>query len=139
MNEPRHTWSQSKGEWRTPDGTLLFDGYAGGNCGAVPEAANNPAFQYQPNVGPLPQGLYNISELLGPEHDPDHVGLKFGPNYCHLWESNAEQMRGRSGMLLHWDSPRRHQSASEGCIVPYVGAFIAVVAAHPCKLLEVIP
>lgn len=72
---------------------------------------NSPAMQDVPNVGPLPQGLYNIGL---PYTDPEK-----GPNTMRLTPAPLNVMFGRSGFLIHADmaDPALAGTASEGCLV----------------------
>lgn len=89
--------------WR--DETLIGLGYAGRGLGL-----NNPAAQSQRDIGPLPQGRYQLFastiRRLGPP------GCVFG-----LSPDAKNFMFGRSGFFIHCDNAAADFSASEGCIV----------------------
>ena len=101
----------STGKFYAKDMDLLAIGYSGGDCGAVPEAVNNPAFQAEANVGPLPTGYYSIG---APQDTVTH-----GPYALPLIPNSLNQMFGRSGFLIHGDSVVKpgQRAASEGCII----------------------
>ena|ERR1700689_2166797 len=103
-------YSQTRGEFSNADGEIISIGwYAGGDMGTVPEAVNNPAFQFVPDVGPLPQNVYTAS--------PMHVVPRVGPCMT-LTPDDPLAMHGRGGMLLHCNNPTRPpRSSSEGCAV----------------------
>jgi len=81
-------------------------GYSGFGAGK-----NNPALEYEPNIGPIPRGLYQI----GAPEDPD--GGPHGPFVLPLTPDPANQMFGRSGFLIHGDSVLHPGTASRGCII----------------------
>lgn len=97
------TYKQSAGEMISPIG-VIANGYSGYDIGE-----NNPELQDTPKIGPIPQGIYTI----GPEyHDPEK-----GPFVMRLTPDPDNEMFGRSGFLIHGDSTKNDDSASEGCIV----------------------
>jgi hypothetical protein len=98
------TYEQSTGKMLDPGGAVLAVGYSGGDDGK-----NNPAFEAEHDVGPLPQGVYLIGEPR------DTVG--HGPYALPLTPDAANQMFGRSDFLIHGDSITAPGSASEGCII----------------------
>jgi len=85
---------------RSPIGT----GYSGGG-----EGLNNPAMQHARNVGPIPQGSYDI----GAQRD----SLRTGRGILDLVPRPGTNTFGRSAFQLHGDNARRDQSASKGCII----------------------
>lgn len=140
------TWKQSTGECIMPDGEVWFRGYAGGHAGQAPEAVNNPDMDHVRNVGPLPRGRYLIGPLVDAAHPepppmPKFDPKRYGPNYLRLTPEPSNNMHERGGFLMHWDRGDRLQhphSASDGCIIPEEGAFIALVAQHAGEWLEVV-
>lgn len=98
------TYSQSSGEMRAQDGSLLFIGYAG-----IGEGKNNPFMQGTRNIGPLPQGKYTFQ---APVNTQSH-----GP--CVLWlvPDPTNNMLGRSLFGIHDDSISHPGMASQGCII----------------------
>ena len=115
-------YSQTHGDITDDEGEVVSSGwYAGGNMGTVPQAVNNPIYQYVPNVGPLPQGVYTMSPL--------HTVLRIGQCIA-LTPDNPAAMRGRAGMLLHCnDASRAPQSSSEGCgIAPTLADLVKIEA-----------
>lgn len=103
-------WHQSSGElWRVGDdgnnGTFVSKGYSGAG-----EGKNNPAYQRVHNVGPIPQGKWNIVSLT--EENTSH-----GPYVLHLAPCDGTDTFGRSGFLIHGDSIPHPGTASQGCII----------------------
>lgn len=68
-----------------------------------------PSMQDQPNVGPIPQGVYLIGEPVDT--------LEQGPFVLPLKPDDANEMFGRSGFLIHGDSKSHPGNGSEGCII----------------------
>lgn len=97
-------YQQSTGQLHDENMTLTAIGYSGGE-----EGLNNPALQSVPNVGPTPQGTYEVGE----PKDTD----KHGPYVLRLTPLEGTDTFGRSGFLIHGDSVIRPGTASEGCIV----------------------
>jgi RHS repeat-associated protein len=83
-------------------------GYAGADTGTI-KGKNNPAMQYVPNVGPIPQGTYQV----GTPYNSKKTGAFSIP----LAPAQSNNMQGRSAFLMHGDSIRNPGTASEGCIV----------------------
>jgi hypothetical protein len=98
------TYSQSTGELTDPEGKIIATGYAGHGNGV-----NNPAMQNVPDVGPLPQGKYTISEAS--------TQPRLGPHAMHLMPDPNDEEIGRSGFYIHGDNSKGNHSASLGCIV----------------------
>lgn len=100
------TYSQTSGEMRDAAGILLGTGYAGHGPGL-----NNPAMQRDPNVGPLPQGVYIIS--------PPVDTASHGPYVMWLTPEPGNEMFGRYGFAIHADEAAHpgQRLASTGCIV----------------------
>ena len=99
------TYQQSTGNLTDPYGKVIGVGYAGHGPGI-----DNPADEEIRNIGPLPTGKYTI----GPFYDDPHGK---GPLVAHLIPDPANEMYGRSGMMIHGDTAAHNQTASEGCIV----------------------
>jgi len=97
------TYSQSTGQL-SQDGVPVACGYSG--CG---DAKNNPACQDKKCEGPIPQGLWRISELFD--------SVKNGPYCIRLVPDDQTSTFGRDGFLIHGDSVRHPGEASEGCII----------------------
>lgn len=85
--------------------TNVGQGYAGRGAGL-----DNSGMQNVPNVGPLPQGTYNI----GSEQNNDNGHLR---DSMRLMPSPDNQMFGRSGFLIHGPHAHDHLDSSNGCIV----------------------
>jgi hypothetical protein len=93
-------YSQSTGTL-TRDGQFIAAGYSGAGIGR-----NNPAEQAVRDVGPIPQGRYNI----GPPFD----ALVQGPCVMRLTPVGHDAL-GRDGFLIHGDNLTH--DASTGCII----------------------
>lgn len=91
------------GELVNPEGELVGIGYSGS-----PIARNDVTMEQEHDVGPLPRGVYKISE---PVDTPTH-----GPYVMSLTPQEGN-MYGRSGFLIHGDSIEHPGAASHGCIV----------------------
>ena len=128
MND-RWQYEQSTGRLTDPSGNLSGTGYAGGNLGKKPEGKNNPALQFEHNVGPLPQGLYTVGEPV--EHS------KLGPFALPLTPDPANDMRGRGDFYIHGDALADPGNASEGCIVMHLDVRQAI-ADSSVRVLEVV-
>jgi hypothetical protein len=86
------------------DGVLVAIGYSGHGDGI-----DDPAYQFMPDVGPIPQGRYTIGpKFAHPEH---------GPLCMHLFPDVSNQMMGRDGFLIHGDTKERNRTASHGCVI----------------------
>jgi hypothetical protein len=86
------------------DGTTIdTTGCCSGQSGSC---RNNPSCQCQVSVGPLPQGVYTLGNMMTFKGMP----------YCYeLYPSASNSMCGRSGFLIHGGSCSGNPS--EGCIV----------------------
>lgn len=63
----------------------------------------------QPNVGPLPRGLYKVVRIYDDPHKGRHT--------CVLEPDPTNKMYGRAGFLCHGDTPTESHNASDGCII----------------------
>jgi type VI secretion system (T6SS) effector TldE1-like protein len=100
------TYSQSTGELRSFDGSLVAIGYSGHADGL-----NNPSYQNVPDVGPIPQGTWEIG---APYDSPEH-----GPWVLPLSPLEGTETFGRDEFKCHGDEvehPGQHL-ASLGCII----------------------
>jgi Protein of unknown function (DUF2778) len=97
------TYQQATGAL-SKDGEVVGEGYSG-----FGEGKNNPMMQQMADVGPLPQGLYEI----GPPHDTPSQG----PHIMELSPADGTELFGRSGFLIHGDAIAHPGSASHGCII----------------------
>lgn len=95
------TYSQSSGELLR-SGAFQGTGYSGTGDGR-----NNPDMQNVPDVGPLPQGDYDI----GPAHDHPQLG----PCVMNLEPTADTNTFGRSLFRIHGDNARH--DASHGCVI----------------------
>lgn len=96
------TWDQSAG-LLTRAGKI-WRGYSGAARGK-----NNPAMQAAVGVGPIPQGLWTITD----RHDSPNTG----PCTLTLTPDAGTETFGRSEFRIHGDSIAHPGSASHGCII----------------------
>ncbi len=99
------TYSQSSGTLTAPDGSVVGHGYSGRGGGL-----NNPQAENEPDIGPIPQGQWNIGPFF------DDPGGK-GPIVAHVTPSPQTEAFGRSGFMIHGDNSEANHTASEGCII----------------------
>lgn len=95
------SYSQSTGQL-SRDGNIVATGYSG-----RAEGRNNSTMQDRHNVGPIPRGVYSISDPFDTE--------THGPFVLRLTPDVGNEMFGRSGFLMHGDNAAH--DASEGCII----------------------
>lgn len=89
---------------------FITRGYSGkGNC------RDNPDCQDRPNQGPIPIGKYRVYET----HRPGLAAPVF-----RLVPDPKNDMRGRSGFLIHGDNPTH--DASRGCIILWRSARLVI-------------
>jgi hypothetical protein len=98
------TYAQQTGALQR-DSQHVATGYSGFDNGK-----NNPAMQGIENLGPIPQGSWNI--VGPPMNTPQH-----GPFVLRLEPAAATNTFGRSGFLMHGDSIEAPGCASHGCII----------------------
>jgi len=103
------TFEQKSGTLFSPDGCSVEVGYAGGARGEHPEGINAPAYQYTPDIGPLPTGLYTMGDAVEGSH--------LGPLAIPLTPDPSNEMGGRSGFFVHGDKIGAPGCASDGCII----------------------
>lgn len=95
--------------YQQSDGELLYNGqFEGTGYSGTGEGRNKPAMQNVPNVGPIPQGYYDI----GPAYDD--IG-KLGPCVMALNPYSDTNTFGRTDFRIHGDNSRN--DASHGCII----------------------
>ena len=99
-------YDQVTGHISKDDGEVIATGWAGNG-----EGKNNPALQAERNVGPLPQGLYQVGEW-----EYEHNGL--GHDVVALLQVEGETF-DRSGFFIHGPSVNleHYGQESKGCIV----------------------
>lgn len=79
-------------------------GYSGHGPGL-----NNPDQQSVPNIGPIPEGYYDIGAA--------QVHPRLGPVAMPLTPHPDVMTFGRSDFFIHGDNPPANHSASHGCII----------------------
>jgi len=99
------TYQQSTGILTAPDGSLAGQGYSGHGGGL-----NNPQAENEPDIGPIPQGAWDIGTFF------DDPGGK-GPIVAHVTPGPQTETYGRSGFMIHGDNSEGNHTASEGCII----------------------
>lgn len=104
---------QRTGDFYMPDQSVLFTAYAGGDCGARLDGTNNPAMQYEHNVGPLCAGDYAIGA-------PATHG-RLGPGTMALTPNPANNMGNppRGDFFIHGiqvGQTMAQRASSDGCI-----------------------
>lgn len=97
------TYNQSNGTF-SKDGEEVGQGYSGFGDGK-----NNPDMQNIHDIGPIPQGFYEI----GPPQDTS----THGPHVMALTPADGADTFGRDGFLIHGDSIEHPGAASHGCII----------------------
>ncbi len=118
------TWHQREGAIYTADDVCFAKGYAGCLLGK-----NNPDMQDVIAVGPIPRGRYTI---IAPHDSHEH-----GPYVLGLQPDLTNNMRGRSGFLIHGDSIHAPGTASKGCIILSKMARMSIWMSHDHHLLVV--
>lgn len=99
-------YSQSSGQLANPSGLLAGTGYSG-----HAEGLNATEFQNVPDVGPIPEGTWQVVASVDSE--------THGPFALQLSPLEGTETFGRSGFLVHGDEvehPGQHL-ASHGCII----------------------
>lgn len=120
------SYSQSKGTMISGDGSIVFvDGYAGRGDGK-----NNPAMQNVKGIGPLPQGVYRMTDVVEGSH--------LGAYAIRLVPLPANIMFGRGDFFIHGDSASHPGEASDGCIIKSPALLRRKCFAEKDKLLRVI-
>ncbi len=109
MSDVMWTYEQSSGKMIDPNGLVVGFGYAGGDCGTVPEGKNNPLMQDRHNIGPLPQGSYSIGKA--------YTHPRLGPITMNLDPYPGNKMFGRGEFRIHGDDIASPGNGSDGCIV----------------------
>jgi hypothetical protein len=102
--------------------TIAYSGHGPG--------VNNPAFEAEHNIGPLPAGTYSI----GPAKDPIDI---LGPVALPLTPIGGQEMFGRSAFFIHGDNASMNHTASDGCII-LPKTIREYIAASPDKTLVVV-
>lgn len=97
------------------DGGEVGAGYSGHGSGV-----NNPAWQREPMVGPIPQGKYRIGAPFA------HPAA--GPICMRLTALPGTNTFGRAGFMMHGDNRAMDHTASEGCIIAARGYRLQVAA-----------
>jgi len=124
-------YDQVTGRITDENGELIATGWAGHG-----EGKNSPAHQMDHDLGPLPQGVYEI----GPWGDwstqpyPKHLG----PLIASLTQVEGETY-GRSGFFIHGPGGADSLESSKGCIeVPRIQReHVAMVTREPGNKLTV--
>jgi hypothetical protein len=123
------TYVQKTGELLR-DGMHVATGYSGYDDPRTGQnGKNNPEAQNLEDIGPIPVGRY----AMGTPYD----SRKHGPFVLPLTPDPANEMFGRSELLIHGDSKEHPGAASQGCII--MGLDVRKqMAASGDKVLQVI-
>ncbi len=109
MTSPRWKYEITTGKLLYPyTGKVLWQGYAGGNCGKNPEAKNNPDFIKVAKTGPLCPGIYTFGTPVAQSH--------LGPFAIPLTPDPNNEMYGRGDVFCPGDTTPSG-NAREGCII----------------------
>jgi RHS repeat-associated protein len=100
-------FSQSTGQWSHVDNQTGAVAPVGQGYSGTGEGRNNPAMQDVPNVGPTPQGTYDIG--------PGHYSPNTGPNTMNLTPRPGTDTFGRDLFRIHGDNASH--DASHGCAI----------------------
>jgi Protein of unknown function (DUF2778) len=112
------TYQQSTGRL-SRDGKFVSAGYSGKGRGV-----NNPALQGVAGIGPIPVGIWRITEMYNSKN--------VGPYTLRLEAVDAKrgddrhEATGRGAFRMHGDNVRGDRSASEGCIIMPKAVRVAV-------------
>lgn len=96
-------WDQSAGTL-SRNGLVISKGYSGANRGK-----NNSSLQNSPALGPIPQGMWNITKVYN--------SVNVGPYALVLEPQTDTNTFGRSAFRIHGDSINNPGNASHGCII----------------------
>lgn len=96
------TYSQSTGILSHTD-EPVGKGYSGHG-----EGLNNPKLQMVHNLGPIPQGMWDIGQFFDDKH--------LGPCVSAL-KPTSQDCFGRGGFFIHGDNKSVNHTASDGCII----------------------
>lgn len=97
------TYSQTTGLIRH-DGESVGDGYSGHGSGL-----NNGALEAVEGVGPIPRGMWRITQW-------DQMHAQLGPVVAILTPVDQDA-HGRSCFRIHGDNAALNHTASDGCII----------------------
>ncbi|MEK6749291.1 MAG: DUF5675 family protein [Pseudomonadota bacterium] len=95
------TYSQTTGTL-TYNGQHIAQGYSGYHYGL-----NNPEFEAQGDVGPIPRGRYRMRKIYSPHYKPPVIELV----------PHMHSAMGRSDFRIHGDNSEQNFTASRGCII----------------------
>lgn len=100
-------WEIVSGRLYRPDGAWVAECYSGHGAGV-----DNPELESTRQVGPLPEGTYDIGPL-------EVLHGTLGRHVRKLTPTDATNVYHRSGFFIHGDNATLDHSASEGCLVPW--------------------
>lgn len=95
-------------DWALGQGWAGNNSRAGDNPNHLP-GRNNPALQAVHNIGPLPQGWYDVGAPITHPH--------LGPLAFPLTPDPSNEMFGRSDFFIHGAGGADPANASKGCII----------------------
>ena len=117
-------YSQTSGKLWNDAGECIGVGYSG-----FEEGKNNPRLQDVVNLGPIPRGLYHITQL--------YHSKKVGRNSLKLAPVGHDALK-RTNLVMHGDSVTRPGYASKGCVVQKLTPRLTVWRSsdHLLKVIE---
>lgn len=98
-------FSQSTGQYSHTDNATGTTANVGTGYSGTGDGRNNPAMQNVPNVGPIPQGTYDIGS--------GHASPTTGPNTMNLTPQTDTNTYGRDLFRIHGNNATN--DASHGC------------------------
>lgn len=106
------------------------------------DGTNNAELETVPEIGPIPQGIWNMEIIKGEDGLPCDYEKKKAP-VIRLTPANGTDTFNRAGFLIHGDliAEAGEELASHGCIVvpKYVREQIAVYVTEGDDQLTVTP
>lgn len=118
------TFNSSNGVLSHDGEIVTCDGWSGHDIGK-----NNPAFQAQHDLGPIPRGTWEIGQAVDTQTK--------GPVVMPLTPADDTNTFGRGGFLIHGASILDPAESSHGCIILPRTVRMAIAASDD-KTLEVV-
>lgn len=123
-------YSQTTGEFRKADGTLLATGFAGRNVDDQ-KGLNNPLLQGVKSIGPLPRGFYDMVAWHQQHPSVGAMAIELKPQ-------PGTDMLGRNSFLIHGLSMMNPLASSHGCIILGTGDTRLSIWRSGDRVLEVV-
>lgn len=96
-------YSQTSGNLWDDRGMVVAAGYSGGG-----EGLHNSALEAVKNVGPIPRGMWVLTEVYNSK--------SVGP-YAIAMEPSNHNALGRTYFRIHGDNRHGNKTASNGCVI----------------------